>query len=105
MSVPVVTPPRIVSAVYSSPNVTVDVTNRLQAFISLHAGPGFSFTVGSDPFLKSLFGTVLVDGSAVMVDPDLFVVKSLYVKYSVVVNGQPTEYSTVATDGQSLALI
>lgn len=105
VSIPVVTPPRIISAVYSSPNVTIDVTSRLQAFVSLHAGPGFLLTVGSDTFLKSLFGTVLVNGSAVMVDPDLFVVKSLYVKYSVIVNGQPMEYSAVATDGQSLALI
>jgi hypothetical protein len=105
VSIPVVTPPQIVSAIYSSPNVTIDVTNRFQPFVSLHTGSEFSFTVGSDHFLKSLFGTVNVNGSVVMVDPDLYVQKSLYVKYSQITNGQSTEYSTVATDGQLVALI
>jgi hypothetical protein len=105
VSIPVVTPPQIVSAVYSSPNVTVDITSRLQPFVSLHTGPGFQFTVGSNHFLRSLFGTVSVNGATVSVDPDVFVLKSLYVKYSVIVGGQSTEYATVATDGQALALI
>ena len=105
VSIPVVTPPQIVSAIYSSPNVTIDITGRLQAFVSLHTGSGFLFTVGSNHFLRSLFGTVTVNGATVSVDPDVFVLKSLYVKYSVIVNGQSTEYATVATDGQTLALI
>lgn len=105
VNVTVATPPKVISAIYSSPNVTVDITNRMQTFIGLHPNANFDFTVGSSRFLQAMFGAVVVDTSMGYVDPDVNVAKSLYVKYSHMVSGQEQQYTALGVDGQVVALI
>lgn len=101
VNIPIETPPKILCAVYSSPNVTLDVTNRLQTFVNLHAAQDAGFQIGSAQFLNAMFGSAL--------DPDLNVTKSLSVQYSryYMSGGQLVEktYAVVGNDFQNVTLI